>query len=126
MSGAVGWILWGLAALYFAAVLLPYFTAGAPGFASDKVRGRLLVGTQGLIMLAGLAVTAAFPVSKFHLVWVVPVALYVVPLTPLNPAFTLRRLASHKRKILHQLQDSEVTRDQFSRICKELGHPRPM
>ncbi len=156
MSEIIGWIILGLVALYFLAVLLPDFVAGGPnpthgagkrGFdalktlrmdlfkhewervpestktdpkAADLVaeriaqfvnhstgagvagygksrfgsaglivgtlpRGRSLVGIQGVFLLAGLVATAVLPVSKLHLLWIVPVAFYIVPLTPLNP-----------------------------------------
>jgi hypothetical protein len=51
----------------------------------DLPRGRQLVGAQGLVLLVGLVATVALPVSKFHLLWIAPLAFYVVPLTPLNP-----------------------------------------
>jgi hypothetical protein len=66
--GAIGWIVWGLIALYFVAVLLPAFYTRAGG------QTRLQVGTQILVILASLVVTAAYSVSKFHLLWVFPFA----------------------------------------------------
>src|SRR5438876_2550338 len=50
--GVIGWILWGLIALYFVAVLLPAFYTRAGG------QTRLQVGTQMLVILAGLVVSA--------------------------------------------------------------------
>jgi hypothetical protein len=44
-----------------------------------------MVGVQGLFLLIGLFATFGFPISKLHLLWIVPIAFYIVPVTPLNP-----------------------------------------
>src|SRR5579872_1077894 len=109
MLGVIGWILWGLVALYIIAVLLPDFVAGGPDLRGESVRrGRLLVGTQGLVMLAGLVITATLPVSKYHLLWVVPVAFYLVPFTPVSPRFWLERLMRRKVEAMRALLDAQM------------------
>ena len=60
-----------MVALYFVAVLVPAFYTRAGG------QTRLQVGTQILVTLAGLVVTAVFSVSKLHLLWIFPAA-YIV------------------------------------------------
>ena len=65
MITAIAWILWVLVALNALCWLVVSLVRGDPG-------GRWLFRVQGLIWLVGVVVTAALPISKFHLVWIFP------------------------------------------------------
>src|SRR5687768_5303516 len=69
-----GWILWGLIALLSIGLL----------FSGNRDSGmRFMLRTQGLVLAIGLAITLAFPISKFHLLWIFPVA-FVTPMVILQ------------------------------------------
>ena len=59
-----GWMLWGFTALLSVGLV----------FSNHRDGGvRLMLRTQGLVLAIGLVATVAFPVSKFHLLWILPV-----------------------------------------------------
>jgi hypothetical protein len=65
-----GWLLWGLIALFSVGLL----------FSGNRDGGvRFMSRTQGLLLALGLVATVAFPISKFHLLWIFPVA-FVTPM----------------------------------------------
>lgn len=68
MREVIGWVAWGLVSLYFIAIILSAFHARAGR------QTRLEGGIQGIILFIGLIITAAFPISKFHLLWLFPIA----------------------------------------------------
>jgi hypothetical protein len=106
--GLIGWILWGLAALYFVVVLPAFWTQTAG-------QTRLEVGTQMVLVLAGLVVTAVLGVSKFHLLWIFPIA-YVAS-GAVWRFFGGGRLVARKHALLRQLQTGGITRDEFLAEC---------
>ena len=60
----LGWILWGLTAVVTLSMMSgPLY----PGFAN-------ITRTQVRVLIVGLWVTLLFPVSKLHLLWVLPLA----------------------------------------------------
>ena len=63
MITTIGWTVWVLVALNALCWLVVSLVRGDPG-------GRWLYRMQALIWLIGVVVTAALPVSKFHLLWV--------------------------------------------------------
>src|SRR5262245_50750810 len=66
MITVLGWILWGALAMLSLGCLL---NGNPDGGARSMMR------TQGFILAMGLAATAMLPISKFHLLWVVPIAI---------------------------------------------------
>ena len=65
MTTAIGWILWALVGLGALIGLLISLSPGDPG-------GRWVFRVQALTWLVGVVVTAALPISKFHLIWIFP------------------------------------------------------
>jgi hypothetical protein len=68
-----GWTLWCFVALLSMGMILN----------SDRDGGvRFLMRTNGVVLAVGLAATALLPVSRFHLLWFVPVS-------PVIPMFVM-------------------------------------
>jgi len=68
------WTLWGLTSLVCAGLLLCGHRDGGV---------RFMLRMQGLVLALGLLATVAFPVSKFHLLWIFPVA-FVTPMVAMQ------------------------------------------
>jgi ABC-type uncharacterized transport system permease subunit len=69
----LGWLVW-----VFAALVALFLLSGS---ANGAVR--FVMRTQATVLIIGLVATAFFPVSKFHLLWVFPLA-FIVPMLILN------------------------------------------
>ena len=65
-----GWIIWGLVALIALGCILS---------ANRDLGVRFMMRVQGVVLALGVVATAVFPVSKFHLLWVFPVA-FIIPM----------------------------------------------
>lgn len=64
----LGWIIWGVAALFGVGFLMMRNKKEA--WVQSALR------QQGMILLAGVVITLLFPVSKFHLLWVAVLSFY--------------------------------------------------
>ena len=78
----VGWVFWSLVAVFALAFLLNGNRDGGV---------RYMMRTQGIVLVIGLAATALLPVSKLHLLWVIPIA-FVTPMFLMSArAFKMQR-----------------------------------
>lgn len=77
-----GWVVWGLVALLSLCCFLPGSRDGGV---------RFMMRTNGFVLALGLIAIAALPISKLHILWVVPVA-FVTPMFVMSArAATLSR-----------------------------------
>ena len=94
-------ILWGGVAVYALAFLLNSNPDGGV---------RYMMRTHGVVLAIGLAVTLLFPVSKFHLLWVIPIAL-VMPIFLMSA-----RAAGAERRFKELMEESKRTGVPFEEL----------
>lgn len=93
-STIAGWTLWGLLALLSVGCILS---------GNRDLGVRFMMRTQGFVLALGLGATAALPISKFHLLWILPVA-FVTPMF-----IMVGRVERMKRKVMLLFEESQRT-----------------
>jgi hypothetical protein len=92
MISMIAWILWGIVGVIALFSLITSISCPDPG-------ARKVWGLQALIWLAGLILTATLPISKFHLLWIVPLGA-IIPFAIIQ--WRLRPLDKKMAEIIRQ------------------------
>jgi hypothetical protein len=93
-STIAGWTLWGLLAL---------LSVGCVLSGNRDLGVRFMMRAQGFVLALGLAATAVLPISKFHLLWILPVS-FVTPMF-----YMFGRMERMKRRFKLLFEESQRT-----------------